>query len=129
MKLIIYILFCAGMLTIGLQGCATRAYSTSSHAEPIATMTDKQALIEELNKIIALANREIEQKDWQKANFYIKNGLDTLGGRYFNPNIIDDSGMNLVHADAQERDGKFESATRQRLNILQERLDLFKTKP
>jgi len=31
------------MLTIGLQGCATQAYSTSSHAEPIATMTDMPA--------------------------------------------------------------------------------------
>jgi len=129
MKLIIYILLCAGMLTIGLQGCATQVHSTSSHAEPIVTMTNKQALIDELNKTIALANHEIEQKNWQQANLHIKSGVNTLGYRYLNPNIVDDSDMYLLEADVQERDGKLESATRQRLRTLQRRFELFQMKP
>jgi len=92
-------------------------------------MTDKQALIEELNKIIALANHEIEQKDWQKASLYAKNGLDTLGERYFNPKVLDESSLKLVIADDFERKGLLEKSARLRLRTLEGRLDSFKANP
>jgi len=113
-----------------MQGCATQLVdSTSSHTEPIATMTNKQTLIDELNKTIALANHEIEQKNWQEANIHLKNALNTLGYRYLKPVMEDDTGMKLIVADDFERKGLLEKSARLRLKMLQERFDLFKTNP
>jgi hypothetical protein len=129
MKSILSIFLCINTLAFGMQAYMARSNSISPHQKPITAMTDKQALIDETNKIIASSRHDLEQRQWLLANLYLKNGLAALGDRYISHNTIDDSGMKLIVADDLERKGELERAARLRLKILQERLDQFKANP
>lgn len=126
MKQNLYALFFASMLTFSVGGCIAQTNAISSFPEPATIMTNKQPLINDVNKFIADAKLEMNQGHWEQANLYLKNGLLILGDPHFNPNVIDDSGMNLAIADGFEREGNFENSARTRLPVLEDRFDQFK---
>ena len=97
--------------------------------ESIAVMNDKQLLIDKIEQLIALSSDDIAQNNWIQANTQLKKGLNALGDRYFNPNILNDSGMKIIVADDFEKKGLLEKSARLRLRILQGRLDQFKANP
>ncbi|MDR2220238.1 MAG: hypothetical protein LBE24_06625 [Methylobacillus sp.] len=106
-----------------------RSNALPTPAKPATAATDKTAMIEEIEKILARANSEIEQEHWPEANTLLKQGLDTLGERHVRADVIDDSGMKLIAADDLEKKGQLENAARLRLKILEERLRQFRDKP
>jgi hypothetical protein len=60
------------------------------------------------------------------ANTLLKKGLDTLGSLYVSPKIVDDSGMKLVLASAEEEKGSLQVAATIRRRVLVARLSLLR---
>lgn len=87
-----------------------------------------QALAKEVETLLNTAEQALERQEWPLANVLLKRGLDTLGDRYTTSNTIDDSGMKLVLADAEERKGNLQTSAQIRQSVLASRLSLFISK-
>jgi hypothetical protein len=100
-------------------------------------MSDKQIIIDNatLFKIIKAslekADAEIAAQNWETANELLKHTLAELDDRYVCLGAIDETGMKLITADLQEREGKLDNAARVRRKMLAARLEMFgkKTNP
>jgi hypothetical protein len=125
LRILLYI----GLLVFCFQGCTVPNQPPATPSSPAAI--DKKALVDKVENCIDLATQAIEQKRWEQANTYLKNGLALLGDHYSDPKkpSIDDSGMHLLVADMQEKEGNLENAARNRLRFLKGRLEIFKAKP
>ena len=87
-----------------------------------------QLITQETEAILSAADRAAESNDWILANTLLKKGLDTLGAQYVSPSTIDDTGMKLVLAGAEEQKGSFQVAAMIRRRVLLARLSLFREK-
>jgi len=74
------------------------------------------------------ADAEITAQNWEAANKLLKQALVELGDRYTRSDTIDDSGMKLIAAELQEREGKPDNAAHVRRRILAERLEMLRSK-
>jgi hypothetical protein len=87
----------------------------------------KNNMIQTINKIIGLATYEMNQNNWISVNYHLKNGLNILRSDYMPRGYFDD--MRRMTASNFERKGQLEEAVRRRMNILQNRLDVFESNP
>lgn len=91
-------------------------------------MDTNQTLAKEVEAILKAAEQAIEKQEWPPANALLKQGLDVLGDRYISNNTIDDSGMKLVLAVADEKKGALQTAAHIRRSVLASRLSLLRQK-
>ncbi|PWF61415.1 hypothetical protein CBX96_21025 [Shewanella sp. BC20] len=54
--------------------------------------------------------------------------LNLIGDSYQDPSVMDDTGMNIVFANAAERRGEYKKAASLKLRALESRLETLKTK-
>lgn len=87
-----------------------------------------QLLMQEIEALLVAADKAVEKEEWVLANTLLKKGLDTLGSLYVSPKIVDDSGMKLVLASAEEKKGSFQVAATIRRRVLAARLSLLREK-
>ncbi len=85
-----------------------------------------QLLVQEIEALIIAADKAAEMDEWVLANTLLKKGLDTLGSRYVTPAMIDDTGMKLVLASAEEQKGSLQVAVTIRRLVLAARLSLLR---
>lgn len=90
--------------------------------------SSNQTLAKEVETLLNTAEQALERQEWPLANVLLKRGLDTLGDRYTASNTIDDSGMKLVLADAEEKKGNLQTSAQIRQSVLASRLSLFVNK-
>ena len=99
----------------------------ATQMEGQAIMNDKKLFMTisaQLEKIDA----EIAAQNWEAANKLLKQALAELGDRYTRSDTIDDSGMKLIAAELQEREGRLDNAAHVRRRILAERLEMLRSK-
>jgi len=89
---------------------------------------DDKTLLATLQAKLEKADAEIAKQDWKAANELLNEALTDLGNRYYDPNVIDDSGMHLVAANMQEKEGKPDNAARNRRRILDSRMEMLREK-
>lgn len=87
---------------------------------------DKE-LNQKVSRILHSADEKIKERDWKSANDLLRKGLIVLGSSYFSPDTIDETGMKLVLADSEERNGNLEGAAKIRRRILENRQILYQT--
>ena len=90
--------------------------------------TDNKTLLATIQAQLEKADAEITAQSWEAANKRLKTALNDLGGRYYDPKVIDDSSLKLSAACIRENEGKLDNAVRVRRRILAERLDLLRSK-
>ena len=88
-------------------------------------MSANQALAKEVETLLNTVEQALERQEWPLANVLLKRGLDSLSDRYTASNSIDDSGMKLVLADAEEKKGNLQTSAQIRHSVLASRLSLF----
>jgi Tfp pilus assembly protein PilF len=88
---------------------------------------EKDNMIQTINQIIELAKHEMNQNNWISANYHLKNGLDILDLRYMHREYFDDARLTMAYLF--EIDGQLEQADRKYIDILQNRLNVFKSNP
>lgn len=91
-------------------------------------MNDLETIRVAAQASLAAADATMKNKDWEAANRRLLEGLKTLGDRYVLPASIDETGMKLVAAEAEEKNGRLENAAQMRRRILQTRLDMLQQK-
>jgi hypothetical protein len=91
-------------------------------------VSESRAIHAAVQSSLREADAAIARQDWSGANRLLRVGLETLGERYVSPTVIDETGMKLVAADAEERAGRLDNAVSMRRRILQTRLELFQAK-
>lgn len=89
-------------------------------------MITNEAVIKEVEVTLKAAEQAIENKEWASANTLLKRGLDIVGDRHTTPDSIDDSGMKLVLAEAEEKKGALHTAAHIRRSVLASRLSLLR---
>lgn len=94
----------------------------------VQMMNTNEALAREVETILKAAEQAIERQEWASANALLKRGLDALGDRYITIGTIDDSGMKLVLAVAEEKKGTLQTAAHIRRGVLASRLSLLRQK-
>lgn len=70
------------------------------------------------------ADRAIHKRDLRVANGALDAALHALGDAYAPPETNDDTGMHLVVAGAQQREGRLRAAVEIKRRVLVERLQL-----
>ena len=101
---------------------------------PTAASTEEQNIMDDKTLFMTItvqlkkADAEIAAQNWETANELIKQALTELDDRYVRSDVIDDSGMKLIAANIQEREGKLDNAVRSRRRTLAGRLELLKSK-
>ena len=99
------------------------------HAKENKTMNNSdQMLLTNLTLQLEKADADIAAQNWEAANQQLTQALAELGSRYALPHTIDESGMKLIAANLQEKEGKPDNAARVRRKIFAERLEMFKSK-
>jgi len=99
-----------------------------------ATQTEGQAIMDDKTLYMAISvqlekiDAEIAAQNWKVASELLKQALAELGNRYTRSDTIDDSGMGLIAAELQEREGKPDNAAHVRRRILAERLEMLRSK-
>ena len=127
------------MLSYGLAGMALAAgglwpASAFGDARSIQDATigggslDDNALLNVINAQLEKVDVEIAAQNWEAADTLIKYALAELGDRYVCPDAIDETGMKLIAANLQEREGRLDNAVRVRRNMLAARLEMFRSK-
>ena len=89
---------------------------------------DDETLLKTINAQIEKSDVEIAAQNRKAADSLLKHALAELGDRYVCPGVIDETGMKLVAADLQEREGKLDNAVRVRRKMLAARLEIFRSK-
>jgi len=87
-------------------------------------VVDDKTLLTKIQAQLDQADAEIANRDFENANNTLNAALDQLGNRYSDPRVIDDSGMKLIAARDQDRNGRPENAAQVRIKVLRERLRL-----
>ena len=91
-------------------------------------MDTDQAVLTQVQALVPLIQAASERADWPQANTLLKQAFEQLGERYQSPDVIDETGMRLVLADAQERAGAWPAATSIRSRMLETRLQMLQRK-
>lgn len=90
-------------------------------------MNQTQTPSSAVDALMRQADAASAKQDWVAANDAWLKGLNTLGDRYASPDAVDDTGMRLVAAEAEERRGNLNTAATIRQRVLQTRLDLWRS--
>ncbi len=93
-----------------------------------SVMTNNELLTKDVARILESADQAALREDWVEANALLKRGLEMLGSRYVSSGAIDETGMKLVLAEAEEKRGALDNAARMRRRILSERLTALQKK-
>jgi hypothetical protein len=93
-------------------------------------MSNNQAILDDETLFITAkaqlekADAEIAAQNWEAANKLIKQALAEVGDRYVRSDTIDETGMKLIAADSQEKEGRLDNAVRVRRKMLASRLEM-----
>jgi hypothetical protein len=98
-----------------------------SPPRPGRDMEDRLCLMV-IDAQLTKADAEIAAQNWETANKLLKQALAELGDRYVCPDVIDDTGMKLMAADLQEKEGKLDNAAHVRRRMLADRLEMLRSK-
>jgi len=103
---------------------------TSCYQEKESKMADDKTLLLTTEAQLEKADAEMAVQNWEATNKLLKQALDKLGNRYIcaGHNVIDESGMKLIAADIQEKEGKLDNAAHVRRRILIIRLEKLRIK-
>jgi hypothetical protein len=78
---------------------------------------------QEVADLLRDGKNAIDQKKFDEAIVKCRAGLDKLGSAYARAEVIDDTGLKMVVADIQRREGKVENASQMYCRILAERFE------
>ena len=109
----------------------TRYQQTAVEALPDAKAQfkrDDKTLLKEIHAQLEKADAAIAAQHWEGADKLIRQALAELGDRYVCPGTLDETGMKLIAADLQEREGKLDEAVRMRRKMLVARLEMLRGK-
>ena len=93
------------------------------------TNIDDKILLIKIKEQLEKSDEERFEGNWKEANELLLQALAELGGRYYHPSSgTDDTGLKLIAANNQDKEGKLENAVRMRRRILSSRLDALRRK-
>ena len=91
-------------------------------------MKDNHQLASQVEVLLDQAKIDISNEKWKDANDSLQKGIELLGDQYLSKDIIDDTGMKLIIANAAARKGDWEAAAAVKEKILSSRLQAFRSK-
>lgn len=94
---------------------------------PLHAMSAEAGRIAEVESLKADAEAAMRRHQWPSANLKLKAAIATLGDAYVQDDVADDTGMKLVTADIQEKEGRMSNAVIVRYMVLNARLALLKS--
>lgn len=108
-----------------LLACSTPDVAMQSDEHP---MSNSQELTQRIESLLQAADQAIQRTELKAANDLLKQALEELGDRYARPDTIDESGMRLVLAAAEEKKGELSKAANLRRGVLTRRLAALREK-
>lgn len=85
-------------------------------------------LSQTIGALLQQAEEAIQGQDWVKANALLQQGLTELGNQYVMANTLDETGLKLQLAAAEESRGNHAVAANLRRRVLESRLTLYRQK-
>jgi hypothetical protein len=109
----------AGLLCSGVEPVAAE---TLTQEVAIKTSNPDDRVAMEAGTILRMADQAIEKQEWHSANELLKQGIASVGLRFFSPGVIDDSEFSLAFAEGKERGADVKTAVQIRRVVLANRL-------
>jgi hypothetical protein len=120
---------CAAVLaSFVLSGCWVAVTGQPIVDEKGKNMTTQKSQAEQADAALKQAENAVARENWLEANRLLKDGLQAVGDQYVSPNTLDDTGMKLALASAEEKKGNLETAAHLRLGVLKVRLSMLRQK-
>jgi hypothetical protein len=128
--LLVVTLFPAAGHTAGqaVPDCAVARNAVEQGDVKVPFNREDKTLLKVLHAQLEKADAAIAAQLWEAADELIRQALAELGDRYVCPGTIDETGMKLIAADLQEREGKLDEAVRVRRKMLVARLEMLRGK-
>ncbi|WP_346836424.1 hypothetical protein [Microbulbifer sp. SAOS-129_SWC] len=120
---VVFYVFCGA---IGLSSCANADASRPSQGGEVRECSGDVEIYNKASDQLSEADKAIIEKRYSDANKLLNEGLEAIGNRYFQDDIVDDTGMKLTLADLEEEGGKASVAAGIRRGVLSTRLEIFK---
>jgi hypothetical protein len=116
--------FAAVGLFAGVLLCAVTPSAAGGLTREVAIKTDKadKTVASEAGVVLRMADQAIEKQEWFSANELLKQGIASIGFRFYLPDVIDDSEFSLAFAESKERGADLQTAAQVRRTVLASRL-------